>query len=172
MTQVASALPVARTHVKHGRDRFVAFSFAAADVLVELDAQHRIEYIDGATLGFLGALPQQWLGKEFSSLIAKEDCAKYEEAIQQASLRGRINQCRLHLTTKYYKSLPVMLSGLRLPSQENHLYITLTVLTQEMNQKELQERDIESGLFHKEDFAIKAQQRILEEQEAGRIFLV
>ncbi len=168
MKQTASALSAGVPYVKHERDRFVAFAFAAADLLLELDENNQILYIDGATTGFLGASPKKWIGKDFTSLITKDDLQKFMEALEHTMLRGRINQCRLHLNTKFYKSLPVMLCGLKLPSHENHVYITLTVLTQEMNQQELRERDIESGLFHKQDFAQKAQQRIQKAQEEGK----
>lgn len=167
MKRAATALSVAIPAVKQERDRFVAFAFAAADMLLELDTSHHILYLDGATTGFLGGSTKKWTGKDFSSLVVEEDLLKFTEAMQQTESRGRINQCRLHLHTKLYKSLPVLLSGLKLPNQEDRLYITLTVLTGEMSPEELQERDIKSGLFQKQDYAKKAQQRIKKAKDDG-----
>lgn len=168
MQQTALALSSDMVHVKHERARFVAFAFAAADMLLELDSKNHILYIDGATTGFLGASPKKWLQQDFTTLLNKEDLSKFNQTLEQIKLKGRINQCRLHLNTKFYKALPVMLCGLKLPNQEDHVYITLTVLTQEMSQEDLHARDISSGLFQKQDFARKAQQRIQEAAEAGK----
>ncbi len=167
MKTTATALPVATSAVKHDRDRFVAFAFASADMLMEINEQHHITYLDGATTGFLGGDTQKWLGKDFTSLIAKEDLTYFREVLARMQSRGRINQCKLHLQTKLYKALPVMLSGLRLPNQPEALYITLTVLTEEMSPDELKKRDIKSGLFHKEDYAKIAQERIQQAQADG-----
>ncbi len=168
MRRSANALSVATPPVKHGRDRFVAFAFASADVLVELDNEHRILYIDGATTGYLGANTKKLIGKDFSSLALEEDIPKLLYALGQIEKHGRVNQCKIHLQTKVYQSLPVMLSGLKLPSHDNHIYLTLTVLTQEMSVEELNERDAKSGLFQKQDFARKAQQKIKKAREEGK----
>ena len=37
------------------RDRFIAFAFAGADVLLELDTGHRVGYAAGATRALFGA---------------------------------------------------------------------------------------------------------------------
>lgn len=160
MKKAATALSATANPVKHERDRFVAFAFAAADMLLELDANHRIAYLDGATTGFLGGSNETWLGTDFTAMLAKADRASFLEATEKAASRGRTNQCKLRLETKHYKSLPVTLSALRLPNQPESLFVTLTVLTEEMFPEELSQRDMKSGLFHTQDYAKIAQERI------------
>lgn len=144
----------------------MAFAFASADILIELDADQRIIYVDGATTGYLGQT-KKLIGKQLISFTAPEDQPKLQHALNQIETHGRINQCKIHLQTRVYQSLPVMLSGLKLPSEENHTYLTLTILTQEMSSEELHERDAKSGLFQRHDFASKAQQRIKKAREEG-----
>lgn len=167
MKRQATAISVAPPAVKQSRDRFVAFAFASADILLELDEDLRITYLDGATTGYLGQ-PKKIIGKQLIALTAPEDQPKLQHALHQILTHGRVNQCRIHLHTRMYQSLPVMLSGLKLPGEEGHLYLTLTVLTQEMSSEELHERDAKSGLFMKQDFARKAQQRIKKAREEGK----
>jgi PAS domain S-box-containing protein len=168
MKSVTRAVPVVSPSVKQERDRFVAFAFAAADMLLELDSDGKITYLDGAVTGFLGSSPKKWLGKNFYSLVHEDDQALWQETLAQVKTKGRVTQLMLHLQTKYYKSLPVLLSALKLSQYGENLYLTLSVQTQEMESGSLGERDMKSGLFQKNDFAKKAEQKIRKAQKEGK----
>ncbi len=162
-----TALPISGNSLKEERDRFVAFAFASADLLLEIDNNYNIRYIDGAIIGFLGEHPQQLIGRSLYSIIAEEEQQNVTEALHQIATKGRANQFRTFLQTKLYKSLPVTLAGATIPHKDNALFITITILTKEIDD-ELQQRDIKSGLFKKHDFAKQATKRIEEATKQGK----
>ena len=47
------------------RDRFVAFAFCWADMLVELDTSRRVLFAVGATKAILGVGPEAVIGKNY-----------------------------------------------------------------------------------------------------------
>lgn len=163
-----AARPVSGHSLKEERDRFVAFAFASADLLLELGKDDKIQYIDGATTGFLGLDPKKLIQQSFFSLIPDDETELVRDALEKIRERGRANQFRTLLHTKLYKSLPVMLSGITIPSRGDVLFLTLTIMTREMDDEALQQRDIQSGLFKKHDFAQQATERIEEAVKAGQ----
>ncbi len=54
------------------RDRFVAFAFASADLLIEFDSSEAVSFVAGATEGLLGKTPVQLAGMPFDTLISPE----------------------------------------------------------------------------------------------------
>ena len=58
-----SEAPAARAQKE--RERFVAFAFCWADVLLEIDAQGAIVYAAGTTATFTGRTPDKVIGSAF-----------------------------------------------------------------------------------------------------------
>ena len=56
------------TAIRADRDRFVAFAFSAADILLELDSSHVIRYAAGAVTALLGVSPADLDGRPLLSL--------------------------------------------------------------------------------------------------------
>ena len=52
------------------RERFVAFAFCWADVLLELDGEGSIAYAAGTTQTFTGTTPDKLIGRAFLDLVA------------------------------------------------------------------------------------------------------
>lgn len=59
--------------LKAERDRFVAFAFSAADMLVEMDKDRRIIFAAGATGALAGRQPPELAGEDFLGLISPDD---------------------------------------------------------------------------------------------------
>ncbi len=55
------------------RDRFVAFAFCWADILIELDPQQRISFAVGATKALLGLGPEGLIGRNFMDVVSPKD---------------------------------------------------------------------------------------------------
>ena len=153
--------------LKHDRDRFVAFAFAASDVLIELDEHHHIRYIDGATQQFLGEPNQEFIGIEFSNLLADGQYDKWRAILAEVKELGRAQQRTLVFSSPVFFYLPAMISVVALPEHDFPLFISLTILRSELDETELAARDMPTGLLNREEYAKRASQRMRELTEEG-----
>src|SRR3989304_10215537 len=64
---------IASPAVRAERDRYVAFAFAAADLLLEIDRQGRILFASGAAQQLTGRGDQALIGTSLYELLASED---------------------------------------------------------------------------------------------------
>lgn len=72
------------------RDRFLAFAFAAADMLVETGPDGVINFAAGAFRARFGAEGARFVGRHVATLIAPGDQAGFAMAMSTLHLRGRI----------------------------------------------------------------------------------
>jgi EAL domain-containing protein (putative c-di-GMP-specific phosphodiesterase class I) len=94
------------------RERFVAFAFAAAELLVELDAEDRITFAAGAFRARLGRTPDELIGQHPAGLVAAEDRAAFATALALLPARGRMPHTAFRLADA--ARTPVSVSGLQL----------------------------------------------------------
>lgn len=78
------------TAVSQGRDRFLAFAFAAAEMLLETGVDGVVEFAAGAFRPRFGLDGPHFLGQHISSLIAPGDQTGFAMAMSGLQLRGRI----------------------------------------------------------------------------------
>jgi len=102
------------------RDRFVALAFAAADLLLELDAEQRVVFAAGAVAAFVGIGPQAVAGKSFLDLVASADRSMMREVLAQGARGKRMRNIVLRLQTigddgQAVPSVPLALLGYCLP---------------------------------------------------------
>lgn len=90
--------------------RFVAFAFAAADLLVETSADGRILFADGAFRAHLGRDPETLTGRQAAEIVAPEDRDAFAAAIALLGARGRLRPTALHLADA--ARTPFAVSGL------------------------------------------------------------
>lgn len=79
------------------RDRFVAFAFAAADMLVETSMSGRIAFATGAFRHRFGVEPEQFVGRHVSEVLTASNRAALDAALQAAPAQGRIPPMVLRL---------------------------------------------------------------------------
>ena len=72
---------LAQENLRKERDRFVAFAFASADILLELDDKGSIIFADGATRGLLGHEPAALAGQSFYEMLPEADAEKARSVI-------------------------------------------------------------------------------------------
>lgn len=96
------------------RERFVAFAFAAADLLVELDERGRIAFAAGAFRARLGRAPEELIGGDPAALLAAEDHGAFATALALLPHRGRLAPTAFHLADA--ARTPFAVSGLHLPA--------------------------------------------------------
>lgn len=150
------------------RDRFVAFSFASADILIELDENGRILFVDGAISGLLGRKGEDLLGEAFTTLIHADDASHASNLLEVALKEGRVDHEKLNLSSKFGDPVPFALSGYKLGALKNHYYLTLTFLKEQISPQDIERRDQGTGLFRKEIFASTATKKIRTAQEQGK----
>ncbi len=111
---------------KAQRDRYIAFSLAAADLLIEIDAAFRIVRTVGAAQSLLNENPDDLRGKEVGALFVGNERALVRRLLERTRAVGRIEPCGVHLAPSD-EPLPVTLGACSLPGGDGHIYLTVTV---------------------------------------------
>src|SRR5687768_15402664 len=101
------------------RDRFVAFSFASADILVKLDEDANILFIDGATNGLLGGKAESFTGKSFFSMVHDSDTDSAHKMLAADLKADRVDHEAIHLRSKFGDPVPFAISGYKLKALKN-----------------------------------------------------
>lgn len=132
------------------RDRFLAFAFAAADLLLELDEAGRIAYASGATMQLLCRTPDDLRGEAFLNLVAPLDRAMVAVALRRMTAGTRLQTLNVALQGGP-QGVRAWVNGYRLPLAEGPAYIALSTV-ERFAQQPLQEggRDPGSGLLQAE----------------------
>ncbi|WP_439579882.1 EAL domain-containing protein [Elioraea sp.] len=82
------------------RERLLAFAFAAADLLVEVDEGGTITFAAGAFPSRFGHAPSEAVGLPVERLIAPEDRAAMQAGLAHLALRGRLRPVALRLADR------------------------------------------------------------------------
>ena len=93
-------------------ERYVAFAFAAAEMLVEADDQGRVIFATGAFRARLGLPPEAVLGTPAADLVALKDRAAFNTALAMLPVRGRLEPTAITLNDD--NATPFVVSGLYL----------------------------------------------------------
>ncbi len=133
---------------KRQRDRYMAFSLAAADLLIEAGPDLKIVQTIGASQALLGHLGDL-KGRDIVDAFAPSDRTFARHLLQRALRAGRIEPCGLHLDQKSGTPLLVNLGACHLPT-DGSVYISLTVLSDAMVLTT--DSTDASGLMPREDF--------------------
>jgi len=106
------------------RDRFVGFAFAAADLLVEVNASRSIVFAAGVFRERFGRDAAYFEGKPLACLIAPEDFGSLEIALGLLGSRGRLAPVTLRLANTDHTL--VAMAGLQLPHRTGVTWLTLS----------------------------------------------
>lgn len=104
--------------------RFVAFAFAAADMLVETDAAGIITYAAGAFRSVFGNSPESVCRKSMLDLVAPVDRDHVTRALAQLVERGRVMPFTIRMSDQ--QRTPLAFSGIALPAPGRPLRLCLT----------------------------------------------
>lgn len=114
--------------IRTQRDRFLAFAFAGADVLLEIGPNGVISFAAGSAEPLLG-LPHDFLvGRNLADMVIDRDRPLYDEALLRLKRTGRLERIALHfrLPLKRDSELPTaILAGIRVPNPDNRLHLTI-----------------------------------------------
>lgn len=149
--------------LREERDKFVAFSFAGAHLLIEVTSSARIVFSSGASCGLCKGGAAKLIGKSFKNMVVKDDHAYVGELFARLKKSGRIEQARLRLLSASGKTIYALMGGISLPSRPGHHFLSLSMPPQ-LQHKE--PGDETSGLLDNEAFAATATARM---QAASRM---
>ncbi len=110
------------------RERFVTFSFAAADLLIEATLEGEISFATGAFQSLLGHPPSTFVGRKVRELVAPSDREGLDQALAILPRRGRQLPMTLRLADK--ARTPRALAGLLFaePGRPPRLFLTFAAL--------------------------------------------
>lgn len=155
--------------LRQQRDRFVAFSFAAADLLIETGSGNRITYASGAAQRLLGVEAQTLVGKPVVEIFSIGDHSLVTSLVLAGAARGRFGPVMVKLAHKGGRPLPAVLNGCRLPGRSDDLYLTLNAASAIHATDALaNRRDAETGLLDGDSFARVTAESIKMAQAVGQ----
>lgn len=166
--------PTAPNRAQKERERFVAFAFCWADVLLEIDGDGGIVYAAGTTQTFTGKSPDKVIGATFVDLVAEPDKALARELVAIAAKRGRIDDATVRLSGPNGATAPLALAGYRLDDLNGHYFFALRSIGSAAtgpDGRKLQ-RNQTSGLYSGDDFANLAAQRLKAAGDAAELTLI
>ena len=143
--------------MRYERDRFVAFSFCASDVLIELDERHRIIFAAGAVLAFLGVSPEDLVGQPLLLLVAAQSRPAASELLIAIGEGRRLEPMMLYMVTAGGSTMPLLTLGYSLPLPDFEGHIFLSFRHQQMNEEE--ETKPEGQLLDADAFAALVAER-------------
>jgi EAL domain-containing protein (putative c-di-GMP-specific phosphodiesterase class I) len=140
-----------RTDLRTERDRFVAFAFAAADLLLEVDANGKILFASGASQSLTRHNPTELVGKSMFELIATGDQRLAKILMTSLARGGRLSPVALRLADE--NASVVIVGGCRLPSDEMCFHLSFSVPVPSVSAGDKPgARNAKTGLLEKDDF--------------------
>jgi EAL domain-containing protein (putative c-di-GMP-specific phosphodiesterase class I) len=136
--------------IKSQRDRYIAFSLAAADLLIEVDFHGHIVRSIGATNALLSENSQNLKGRAVTELFPATERAVVNRLLLKARSMGRIDPTTVKLQPEDRGAIQINLGACFLP-EPNCTYLTVTVLSDALAQA-LPPRDDITGLINAGDF--------------------
>lgn len=123
-----TATVVETPNAKEARDRFVAFAFAAAHLLLEVGADGVVSYATGASCGLVNGDAETLTGEKFPQFIAKPDRGYFREVFKRLAKVGRLNPVRIRLESRRGGYLWFTMGGCSLPNRPGRMYLAFSHL--------------------------------------------
>lgn len=155
--------------LKDQRDRFLAFAFAGADLMLEVDESGRILFALGAAMGMTGSSDEKLTGKDVSEIFAARDRGLIGSLRARAKPGQRFGPVLVTLNEDHTHFRKAMLSGVALPDRKGVVYLTLSKGTIAQVADSRHERQTsESALMNKDEFAQAALEVIAASDSLGQ----
>jgi len=110
--------------LREQRDRFLAFAFAGAEMLLELERDLVIGWCAGATERLLGRGPDALVGTTLTDLVAADDQATLTEMVRRLETAGRLDRMLLRFQTADGDPRRCTVSGITLPDRPGVIHLT------------------------------------------------
>lgn len=111
--------------LKAQRDRFIAFAFAGADLLLETNSLGIIGFSTGAGEALHGITDADMIGQSLADFVLPRDRKRFTEALQRLRNSGRLDHTSFTLTGGG-TSAQMRVAGIRLPHLPDVMYLSLS----------------------------------------------
>lgn len=115
--------------LKEQRDRFIAFAFAGAEVLVEVDDQAVIRYAAGTTDILFGLPAEALVGHSFHEVVEVGEQTLVEELFGRIAHAGRLDRVSVTFHPARLGPFKGQVSGIAFPDRPGRLYLTISRTT-------------------------------------------
>jgi len=105
------------------RDRFVAFAFCSADLLMECTPDKKIAFSGGATKALIGRSGEELLGKPLVSLFEEKDRPLINDLLDRATKGEPFADVRVHFKMPDGPGKRVNMSGYVLPRLQHRFFL-------------------------------------------------
>ncbi|WP_373086427.1 EAL domain-containing protein [Sneathiella sp.] len=151
--------------VRSEKERFVAFSFAAADLLIELDGKGNICFISGAAKGLTGFDAAELKGKSFVEVVAAQDQGLIRYVLDDMKEGDRITP----VAAKMGKTkVTAVIGACKLPRNHGHIFLSMNVSGLPAARNVVDHRDSNTGLLDRKDFLKLADDQMAYGAETGQ----
>lgn len=147
------------------KERFVAFSFAAADLLIELDDKGVICFVSGAAKGVTGRNTDDLIGSPFVEILDSVDQRVISYLLNNMSEGERISPVAARMQNT---GIQAIIGACSLPRTHGHLYLTINTSALPAAQSLSVTRDSDTGLLDKNDFVSLATDQLAIASETGQ----
>jgi EAL domain-containing protein (putative c-di-GMP-specific phosphodiesterase class I) len=156
--------------LKAQRDRFLAFSFASADLFIEVGADETVAFALGAARSLTGIDEKKLGGRSWLDLFAFEHHAALLRMHDTAQVARRCGPIRVTLDEELGGGREAILTAIRMPGSDG-LYLTLGFPNQLIKQiaeetEAALEAEAEPGVLHDKDSFIYAAGQALDTARA------
>jgi EAL domain-containing protein (putative c-di-GMP-specific phosphodiesterase class I) len=136
------------------RERLLAFSFANADMLLEIDSGLRIRYASGALRSLAGYGEAEAVGASFLDLFPVADRLLIANVLHGLGDNVRLDPVAVRIQGRLDQPRPATLSGYRMDDGAPHYFLTLSKARLSAREQAAALRaDAETGLLEAQDFA-------------------
>lgn len=149
--------------LKAQRDRFIAFAFAGADVLMEVDKDGVIGFSTGAAEALYGLTDDDMIGRSLSEFVFPRDRKRFEDSMLRLMNTSRLDHTPFTLMGSGGAVTRMRLSGIHLPHLKNTYHVVMSRIPP-MASVEIER--INGEVDHKGQFIDMVRQRL---NEANRI---
>ncbi len=110
-----------------GRDRFVAFAFASAHLLLEIENGGRITFAAGARCGLTDRTTEELVGSSLFDRLPPEEHAFFRMLLARLIETGKLDPTHVVLMTAAGQRIAMMMGGCRLPKYPGHCFLGFTI---------------------------------------------
>jgi EAL domain-containing protein (putative c-di-GMP-specific phosphodiesterase class I) len=145
------------------RERFVAFAFCWADILIELDPNQRISFAAGATKALLGVGPEGVIGRSFMEIVSPKDRVLVDQLLRMTAKKGRIDNVKVRLQGAQGLTGPLAFAGYVMPDLKDHFFLAFRTQAHINDRGEAEEgvaRDKGTGLLAGDSFSQLAVEKL------------
>lgn len=154
------------SNLRRDRDRFLAFAFSSAELLIEADESLTIVYAVGANNQLVGQDAPSLVGSALPDLFAAGDRKLVRHALARLGPAGRLEPISVRLGEA---GLPALLGACCVPSTEGRVFVSLSkARTRGLTAPNPEARDEETGVWRQEQFTDVVTELVRQGSQEGR----